>query len=209
MKTSLIGSGILGLILGLGQFSNASACDRVVYTTYRPVVVQKVVTQPVVVVPTVKVARVEVEPVTITKVVSVAAPIRLPSMEAGGTYRARVDFPGSDAGFVVLVVGNVKQHCEIQGWASQQVTFTLPALGVNGDTTAHLEIIKSNGDLARRIAINLTQPADLVEVSAGDAMVNKPLKPAQRNGRVSLDGLPNAVAPSVPVEAPVAPSEGA
>lgn len=154
----------------------ANACDgyvvtrpvqtsHVVYrsapvTVYTPVVYE--VRKPVVAVEqaVVTVAQPVAEQVA---VVAVASRTRV---EAGSTLNVRTLFLGQEAGVVFLKHGGVTHRCVVHSWGAETATFTLPSLDVTDEINASIEVVRSNGDVAKQIAIRLAAPASLVQVIA-------------------------------------------
>lgn len=156
--------------------SAANACDRhvvtrtvqasqIVYRTapvavYTPVVYE--VQKPAI--------AVEQAVVTVARPVvaeaSVVAIARRTRVEAGTTLNVRTLFLGQEAGVVYLKHGGVTHRCVVHSWGSETATFTLPSLDVTNEIDASIEVVRSNGDVAKRIAIRLAAPAALVQVAA-------------------------------------------
>lgn len=157
--------------------SRAQACDR--YVVARPVHASQIVyrTTPVTVYspvayevpkPVVEVQRavVTVARPVVEEVSVVAVAARRTRIEAGSTLNVRTLFLGKEAGVVFLKHGSVTHRCVVHNWGAETATFTLPSLDLTNEIDASIEVVRSNGDVAKRIAVRLAAPTSLVRVSA-------------------------------------------
>lgn len=177
----------LASVLGLASVGGAAnACDGYVVT--RPVQTSHVVYRsapvavysPVVYEVRKPVVAVEQAVVAVAKPVAehvaVVAVARRTRVEAGSTLNVRTLFLGQEAGVVFLKHGGVTHRCVVHSWGAETATFTLPSLDVTNEIDASIEVVRSNGDVAKQIAIRLAAPASLVQVvaprsSRGDAEI--------------------------------------
>jgi hypothetical protein len=167
----------LSLVSGFSSFgSDAKACDGYVVT--RPVPTTQVIYRttpvthyaPVVYEARKPVVAVEQAVVTVTQaavervaVVAVEPRVRV---EAGSTLNAKSSFLGRETGVVFLKHGSITHRCQVHSWGDEATTFTLPALNVSSEIDASIEVVRSNGDVVKRIAVRLASPVSLVQVAS-------------------------------------------
>lgn len=166
----------LSLVGGFSSFGSAAkACDgyvvtrpvratQVVYRTtpatyYAPAVYE--MRKPVV---AVEQAVVTVTQAAVERVAVVAVEPRV-RVEAGSTLNAKSLFLGRETGVVFLKHGSVTHRCQVHSWGNEATTFTLPALNLSSEIDASIEVVRSNGDVVKRIAVRLASPVSLVQVA--------------------------------------------
>ena len=149
----------------LATSSDASACNRrnVTYNYgYSHVPAQVTVPAPA---PIQAVVVRETYTTTVSKVEHVApAPVKVPALIPGETFRLKVPFLGKEAGVVRLTVGTVQHTCEIHDWTPSLVVFTLPTLGVTAETRAHIEVLRPTGDLVKKLDVILKPEEEIDRV---------------------------------------------
>lgn len=163
----------LTLVAGMASGTHsASACDRLVtYTTYRPETV--VLNRPAA---NWAPAR-ETHTVYKVDVAAIIAPAKMAALQAGDTYRLRVDFLGKETGEVQLKIGTLKHKCEIREWSPNHVVFTLPEIDVLEESMATIEVFRPNGQVAKAMTVALTVPEVIhfVEKTTANATLAKPV----------------------------------
>ena len=154
----------LALVAGtLATSGEASACNRRYVTyNYAPAPVQVSVPAPT---PVQAVVVHETYTTTVSKVERVEpAPAKLPALVPGETLRLKAPFLGKEAGVVRITMGTVQHTCEIHEWTPNLVVFTLPTLGVTAETRAHIEVLRSTGDLVKKLNVILKPEEEIDRV---------------------------------------------
>ncbi len=140
---------------------------------------------------------------SITAVVVTTAKPSLPEVPAGSNMRIKVNFLGAQSGHVFLNIGKLVMECKVLEWNPSYAVFALPDLGLLEPTEATIDVVKSEGQVARSTKVTLTPTKDVevfesVEVIPRAARKVGPQLPAQTGG---LQVAPTAaVAPAPPRE---------
>jgi hypothetical protein len=80
----------------------------------------------------------------------------------GSTVTARLNFLGSDQGFVLLKLGQAVFQCRVTGWSASEVTFEVPDMGLAQAVAAELQVVRPTGIIVKSYAIQLVRKAELV-----------------------------------------------
>ena len=96
-----------------------------------------------------------------TKVTVTTTVPKLVSVPQGSSLRVKVNFLGTEPGFVFLTAGELVLKCEIEEWTATHVVFRLPELGILAPKAVRLDIARPDGRVARSANVLLVPTNDI------------------------------------------------
>jgi hypothetical protein len=104
-----------------------------------------------------------------TPTTSLVAAEKLPQVPVGSTLTLNAANLGLAKGQTLLLVDKLTLGVQIDDWAGDHATVTLPMLGISGPTAAEIVLVKADGNAASKVKVELV-PAPVQ--TGGDAAAN-------------------------------------